>query len=129
MNEQMKTLAAQVAKMTDDQRAEIAGRFPVVTIEQHVISPRNTCLVTLQAERPVTIIGGFRQWIAHGRAVRKGEKALYILRPCPKGSKATAGAAPGEATEGADQDVPGVFFKAIPVFDVTQTDALEEVAA
>ncbi|WP_372826522.1 ArdC-like ssDNA-binding domain-containing protein [Polaromonas sp.] len=129
MNEQMKTLAAQVSKMTDAQRAAIAARFPVVTIEQHVISPRNTCLVTLQADRAITIIGGFRQWIAHGRAVRKGEKAIYILRPCPKGRKAGADAAPGESTDGAEQHGPGMFFKAIPVFDVTQTDALQAVPA
>jgi hypothetical protein len=125
----MKALADQVAAMTEAQRAEIAARFPIVTIEAHAISARNACLVTLQAEGAVTIVGGFRQWLHHGRAVRKGEKALYILRPCAK-------RAPGAGQDSQDQDGPpqlrgqDVYFRLVPVFDVAQTDPLpEQVAA
>lgn len=118
--ERMREIAAQVARMSEEQRAAIAASLPVVTIEQHAISPRNTCLIALQTEAPVTIIGGFRQWLAHGRAVRKGEKAIYILRPCQRGAKA----APDQEAAAEDGETGGLFFMPVPVFDVSQTDEL-----
>jgi antirestriction protein ArdC len=118
--ERMKAIAQQVAAMSEEQRAAIAARLPVLTIEAHAISARNTCLISLQVAAPVTIIGGFRQWLHHGRAVRKGEKAFYILKPCSKGRKADAPAA-----DRGDQDGgAGLFFVPVPVFDVAQTDPL-----
>lgn len=48
MNDKMKAIAAQVAKMTEDERAAIAERMPVVTIAGHVISARNTVLLAMQ---------------------------------------------------------------------------------
>lgn len=124
MNERMKEIARRVADMTDAQRAAIAAQLPIVTVEQHVISPRNACLIAHQTEQAVTIIGGFRQWLHHGRAVRKGEKALYIMRPCARG-KGAADDEPQDADDSGDAaGEQSVFFKLIPVFDVTQTDEL-----
>jgi hypothetical protein len=126
MNEKMKAIAAQVAKMTEAERAAIAERMPVVTIAGHVISARNTVLLAMQSADPVTIIGGFRQWLEAGRVVRKGEKAAYILRPIVrKGEAAQDGA--GDA--GGDGEDVSRFFVPVPMFDVGQTDTLEPTAA
>jgi hypothetical protein len=123
--ERMKEIAAQVGRMSEEQRATMAARLPVVTIEQHAISVRNTCLIAMQTEAPVTIIGGFRQWLAHGRAVRKGEKAVYILKPCQrKGQAAEAAEAAEAAQDGQESGAGGMFFMPVPVFDVSQTDEL-----
>ena len=119
--ERMKEIAAQVASMSEEQRAAIAARMPVLTIEQHQITARNTCLIAAQTDAPVTIIGGFRQWLAHGRAVRKGEKAVYILRPVQRKGEADAIEAEGDEGGGGR-----MFFVPVPVFDVSQTDALPD---
>jgi len=111
VNDKMKAYAAQVAAMTEGERADVAARMPIVTIEGHALSVRNNVLCAIQASAPVTVVGGFRQWIAHGRCVRKGEHALYILRPCEKKSDD----ADGETSR---------FFLSVPVFDVAQTDVL-----
>lgn len=119
MKPEMKEIAAKVAAMTEEQRAEIAARMPVITIAGHVISQRNTVLLALQKEEPITIIGGFRQWIEAGRAVRKGEKAAYILRPAMKKSAEDSGQDGAE-----DGDKGARFFVQVPMFDVSQTDPL-----
>lgn len=56
---------------------------------------------------------GYRQWLAVGRQVKKGSKAIYILVPCFKKQK--------------DEDMEEekktlTFFKAMPVFKVEDTD-------
>lgn len=120
MNEKMKAIAAQVAKMTEQERAAIAERMPVFTVAGHAISARNTVLLAMQQESPVTIIGGFRQWLEAGRVVRKGEKAAYILRPVVRKGDADQGDDAGAEGENSSR-----FFVQIPMFDVSQTDVLE----
>lgn len=126
MNDKMKAIAAQVAKMTEDERAAIAERMPVVTIAGHVISARNTVLLAMQQESPVTIIGGFRQWLEAGRVVRKGEKAAYILRPV---TRKTEGAQDGAGDAGAGGEDVSRFFIQVPMFDVSQTNPMEPATA
>lgn len=123
MNEKMKAIAAQVAKMTEAERAAIAERMPVVTIAGHVISARNTVLLAMQQENPVTIIGGFRQWMEAGRVVRKGEKAAYILRPVVRKGEAAPDGASDAGADSVDR-----FFIQVPMFDVSQTDTMEAAA-
>ena len=122
MNEKMKAIAAQVAKMTEAERAAIAERMPVVTIAGHVISARNTVLLAMQQESPVTIIGGFRQWMEAGRVVRKGEKAAYILRPVVRKGEAAPDGASDAGADSVDR-----FFIQVPMFDVSQTDTIEAI--
>ena len=108
----MKHLAAyaeKIAAMPEADRAALAQTMPIVTIEGHPLSLRNNILCVLQSPAPVTIVGGFRQWLGAGRCVRKGEKALYILYPCAKKSEETS-----EKSE--------VFFREAAIFDVSQTD-------
>lgn len=104
-------LAAKLAAMTEAQRAAVADRYPVVTVEGRTISVRNMCLCAMQSAAPVTMIGGFKQWLTAGRCVRKGERAIYILHPC--------------MTKGEDGEESVAYFREVPVFDVSQTDALQ----
>lgn len=118
-------LARKIADMTDTERAEFAARCPVVlTIDGRPISGKNTLLAAMQCQT-VTVIGGFRQWLAAGRAVRQGEKAIYIF--VPSGGRRAAD--PGAAAGADDTAAETVRFLMAAVFDVSQTDAIETPAA
>lgn len=132
-------LAKKLADMSEAERAEFASRCPVVlTIEGRPISGKNAMLAMLQCSA-VTVIGGFQQWIKAGRAVRKGESAIYIFVPSTRGGGADPGDAgkgggAGEAGDGggaaaaAEGGGGNVRFLMAPVFDVSQTDAIEIAA-
>lgn len=109
---QCKALAA----MTDEQRqALLAQAGGVVTCEGRELSPRNTMLLYMQ--RPgVSVVGGFRQWQAAGRCVKKGERALTILVPTARKESAVH----EETGEGGGR----VFFISGSVFDIGQTKEL-----
>jgi len=73
-------------------------------------------VLLILAQRPdATRVAGFSTWRAHDRAVRKGERAIWILAPMVR-------AATGDDAETAPR-VRG--FKWVPVFDVAQTDGAE----
>ena len=111
-------IAAQVGRMGDTQRAELAAKMPGVANPQgHTLSMTNTIGLMLQCGRTdLTIVAGFRQWIKAGRSVVKGERSIgCILVPC---------ATKGETPESADR----VWFRCVPVFDVSQTDAIGSAA-
>ena len=58
---------------------------------------------------------GYRAWQKLGRQVRKGECGIRILAPCLfKRERTTA--------DGDSETVKGMFFRAVSVFDVGQTD-------
>ena len=116
----LRDLAGIIKAMTDDQRAALAGRMDQITIDGHALSPRNACLIMMQCES-ATLVGGFRQWLAAGRCVRKGEHGMSILVPTFHQS---------ESEPGQDGALRG--FVLGTVFDVTQTDVIVpagEVAA
>lgn len=118
-----KTLAQQIGALSPDQRAALAARSGVVTIEGHALSIHNACLIACQAP-DATIVGGFQQWRRAGRQVRKGESGLMIWAPKPQ--KEDPNRQPGEISS-ADLR-PG--FLMVTVFDVAQTDAVgAEVSA
>ena len=110
----LKDIAAGLAAMTPEARAAMAARMPLITIEGHALSLRNNLLCILQAgdlDGPATVVGGFRQWIAAGRCVRKGQHAMYILHPC-------------HAKKDADDSEGALYFREAPVFDISQTDEM-----
>lgn len=104
--------ATQIAAMSEAQRTELASLMAITTIEGHALSMRNQLLCVMQTPAPITVVGGFKQWLGAGRCVKKGEKALYILHPCAKKS--------------ADGESAGVYFREAAIFDVSQT---QEVTA
>lgn len=119
-------LSKRIAAMSPEQRATLCARMPaIVTVEGRALSPFNSCLVVSQRES-VTIVGGFRQWIAHGRSVRKGEHGMQIWIPCGGGKIVPGPDASGEAEPAADGEGTDRRFIVGTVFDVTQT---QEIAA
>lgn len=112
-----KALFERLSKMNAVDRANLAAQMPVVTCDGHTLSVANMCLIALQSPA-ATVVGGFRQWMKHGRAVRKGEHGLTIR--VPAGARKEAAEASGDATEG-----ESVFFVAGTVFDVSQTEVME----
>jgi hypothetical protein len=81
----------------------------------------NQLLIAMQ--RPdATYVAGFRAFLELNRCVRKGERAIRILAPMSVRERAndTPTADGAEETGQARRTV----FRAVPVFDVAQTDAL-----
>jgi antirestriction protein ArdC len=82
-------------------------------------SLHNTILIAVQ--RPdATRVAGYRAWQKLGRQVRRGEKGISILAPMTYKEKDGDGSETGDVR---------TFFRAVHVFDVSQTagDQLPEV--
>ena len=120
---QFRILWKQVADMDEGERIRLASRAGIRSCEDgHEMSPTNQCLIMLQ-NPDATVVGGFRQWIRHGRKVRKGEHGISIWIP----------RFPGKGKEGQDEgdgDSKGaeVRFFSGTVFDVAQTSAIEDTS-
>ena len=119
----MRRLAAELAAMTDEQRAALADRIgAVVTIEGHPLSIGNTMMLALQMPA-ATVVGGFRQWKRAGRQVRKGTHGAGIWVPL-KGRKADE---PDPEDSQYDDPAETVStsrprFTIATVFDIAQTE-------
>jgi len=80
----------------------------------HHYSWHNSLLIMMQ--RPDSSrVAGFQTWKKLGRFVRKGEHGIMIFAPCPFHREA-------KNESGESESVDGIFFKAVHVFDVSQTD-------
>jgi hypothetical protein len=64
-----------------------------------------------------SMVGGFRQWLDKGRAVKKGEHGLMIWIPTKGKEKPTA--------EEVEQETNRPNFVMGTVFDVSQTEATQ----
>lgn len=112
-------LAGKIGRMTPAERGALAARLPcIATVEGRSLSPFNQCLIAAQCPT-ATLVGGFRQWIKAGRAVRKGEHGLALW--VPTFAKADPGKLDGE-TSSADSET---HFIMGTVFDVSQTDEIQ----
>jgi antirestriction protein ArdC len=88
----------------------------------HSYSLQNTLLLAHQcAERGITPtrVGGFRAWLKLGRCVRKGESALWVMAPMAIKRR-------NEEAEEPDEE-RRVFFRSVPVFELSQTEPLPGV--
>lgn len=118
--ESFRALSRQIAAMTPEQRAEIAARMPaVVTVAGHALSAFNSALLVYQ-NPTATVVGGFRQWLAANRCVRKGERGAAIWVPTGGRAEAT-----GEGAEPNAEAGERPRFIVGYVFDVTQTHECE----
>ena len=115
--EKIQKIAKLVVAMSDDQRQLLVSRVgAIVTVEGHPLTVRNACMLALQREG-VSVVGGYRQWQAAGRQVRKGEKSLGILAPRQFNKESEDGTVK-----------TGVYFQTVAVFDVSQTEPAEVLA-
>ncbi len=86
-------------------------RYAEVRASFHRYSANNCMLIAMQ--RPdASRVAGFRKWQELGRQVRKGERSIRIL--APHTAKRTSAETGEEETH--------TYFRAVPVFDVGQTD-------
>jgi len=107
-----------LAKAVDDVRAsETFQQFLDVQARFHKYSWHNTLLICMQ--RPdATQVAGYRTWQKLGRQVCTGEHGIMIFAPCPwKREK--------ESDTGETETEQGIYFRAVHVFDVAQTDGDE----
>ena len=119
--ERFKALAAQVAAMSDDERAALVMKVgAIVTCEGHALSVHNSCLVLTQLPT-ASMVGGFWQWQDRGRKVRKGEHGLMIWIPTGRKDKGED-AAPVPEDQADDGKEKRAGFIMGTVFDVTQTE-------
>jgi len=76
--ERFRQIAKQVSQMTDEQRAAMTIKIgAVMTCQGHALSLNNTIILMMQIPN-VSVVGGFRQWLSVGRAVKKGEHGAMI---------------------------------------------------
>jgi len=87
----------------------------------HHYSANNVMLILMQ-KPDATRVAGFRTWLSMERAVRKGERGIAILAPCVYGGQIREDEETGERVT-TERRVVG--FRAVYVFDVSQTDGDE----
>jgi len=104
-----------LARAVDEVRASEAFRqYLDVQARFHKYSWHNSLLICMQ--RPdATQVAGYRTWQKLGRQVRKGERGIVIFAPSPFHREV-------EQPNGDTEQVDGIFFRAVHVFDVAQTD-------
>jgi len=105
----IQSLQKAIKAMTPAQLQTLADKFGIVTIDGHSLSLHNNALVILQNPKS-TVVGGFKQWLKAGRAVKKGEHGSYILVPSQKDK---------------DDSEAGIFFFTGTIFDISQTMEIE----
>lgn len=114
-----KSIAEQIDAMSPADRDALArSMLTLFTVEGRALSDRNRMMVALQ-KPSATLVGGFRQWLQHGRVVRKGETGLSIWVPVTFKGKAAADGAPAGESSGEMGFICGT------VFDVSQTEICE----
>ena len=100
-----------VADMTVEQRQEIVGKIGLIpTVTGGALSPFNSCIVLYQ-NKNASMVGGFRQWKAAGRYIRKGEHGVGIWIPAAK------------------PESDDIRFFMGTVFDISQTEEINEEKA
>lgn len=121
-----------VANMPELDRIQLSNKLGLVTCEGHSLSIGNQMLIALQCPT-ATVLGGFRQWLKHGRAVRKGEHGCMIWVPCGgrKNDLPLDGTTSGVSAvaDGAPSDADDTRFIIGTVFDIAQTQEVETGSA
>ena len=121
--EKFSALWKQVAAMPELERVQLANKLGIVTCEGHELSLGNTMLIALQ-NPTASVVGGFRQWIKHGRAVMKGQHGMMIWVPTAGKSEKEA---PPMSVVVYGQEAPATDHRFIigTVFDISQTQEIE----
>ncbi len=110
-----------LASAVDAVRASEAFRaYLELQAKFHRYSFGNTLLIMSQ-RAGATRVAGYKAWQKLGRQVRAGEKGICIFAPMPWKSKTKVDANGDPET--------GILFRAVAVFDVSQTDGEELPAA
>jgi len=109
----IKALRQRIANLKPEEKAALLGRGLIATIDGRLLSPYNTMMIYFQSTHGIpVVVGGYKQWRAAGRHVKKGEHGYTILFPV------------GEKTEDGDIISAERFYTAT-VFDISQTEETE----
>jgi hypothetical protein len=104
--------AQQIKALSETELAAWAARVGITTIDGRGLTLRNQIMIAMQ--NPVaSVVGGFRQWLKHGRCVTKGQHGSIIWVPIGRKDKET-----GELDE-------KTGFILGTVFDIGQTHEIE----
>lgn len=98
------------------------AQYLAVMAKFHRYSYGNCVLILMQCPH-ATKIAGYNKWKKEfGRQVKRGERGIRIIAPCPIHKKVTEeGDSPNEETK----DITLNYFKSATVFDVSQTEGKE----
>jgi hypothetical protein len=96
--------------------------LPIVNPEGRQLSEPNTIFLAFQSPIKFTVVAGFKQWMKHGRCVKKGEHGVLIFIPAMNKSKHKDEQGNETVTEELDR------FLVATVFDISQTFEIKEKA-
>jgi antirestriction protein ArdC len=113
MKEKMDQYINKLALELEGGHTELFKEYLKVVSKFHKYSFGNQMLISMQ-NPAASHVAGFKTWQSLGRQVRKGSKAIYILAPCKSKKTVTTG--------GKDEEKPFIWFRSVPVFDVSSTD-------
>ena len=83
----------------------------------------NNCLLIAMQCPAATMVAGYRKWQDEfGRQVKKGETAIRILAPMTRKRKTVVQDEDGNERE---EEVKYTTYRAVPVFDISQTEGKE----
>lgn len=123
LKEKRREYVQSVAKMKDEELIELKKVTDIVTCEGRVLSLRNSILLDGQSEgdfaKPITVVGGYKQWLSLGYQVKSGETSLTMLAPRIKKDISNAEVKDGEKTR--------ISFSFVPVFDIQQVEQIEDL--
>jgi len=104
------------------QKSDEYRRYLDTVSRFHRYSISNTMLIWMQ--RPeATHVAGFRTWLSLGRHVLKGQRGIRIFAPMPY--RKTLAVTDKETGESDEQQITQLRFRAVSVFDISQTDGDE----
>lgn len=77
------------------------------------------CILIMMQKPEASLVAGYGRWKELGRQVNKGEKGIHIIAPMPYKK---------QSENEDEEEIVGIAFRAISVFDVSQTsgDALPD---
>jgi len=110
-----------IAALTDVERVALSHKYGFRKLDGSEFSVTNSCLLALQSPTG-SVFGGFRDWLKHGRAVRKGEHGSMIFFPI--GTK-SENPETGAITTVMDEKRFGMGT----VFEIGQTEPVEAAQA
>ena len=118
--EKFRGIVKAIAGMPESDRIALSQKVVAATVEGHVLSLHNQCLLAVQCPH-VTVVGGFRQWKEQGRTVRRGEHGHMIWVPITYGEKNGDDTPQPSEIDGEEKNIGGRFLMGT-VFDISQTE-------
>ncbi len=103
-------------ELDGNKRTAIYESMPVMNPEGRHLSEPNTVFLAFQSQMKFTVVAGFRQWLKHGRCVKKGEHGNFIFIPAMLKTKKEDGTSQEELDK----------FLVARVFDISQTFEMKE---